>query len=45
MVTPIQLRGLGERRELPSGVQDGKRIWGILSVAERLWLKENSGIS
>jgi len=28
--------------ELPQrGPQGRKRIWGILSVAERLWLKEN----
>jgi len=40
-----RLRGLGERRELPQRgpgqSPNRKRIWGILSVAERLWLKEN----
>ena len=42
---PQPTRVFGERRELP---QRGpgqspcrKRIWGILSVSERLWLKEN----
>ena len=42
---PSRLGSLGERRELPQqglGRSPGqKRIWGILSVAERLWLKEN----
>ena len=42
---PSRLGGLGERRELPQrgpGRALGRnRIWGILSVAELLWLKEN----
>ena len=42
---PQPIRGSGERRELPQrspGRAAGRnRIWGILSVAELLWLKEN----
>ena len=43
---PPQLtRGSGEHRELPQrgpGQSPGrKRIWGIFSITERLWLKEN----
>jgi len=38
-------RGSGEHRELPQRgpgwIPGRKRIWGILSVAERLWLKKN----
>ena len=46
-VSPFRpIRGLGERCELPKQDLMGqslgrKRIWGILSVAERLLLKEN----
>ena len=42
---PSRLGGLEERRELPRRGPERspgrKRICGILSVAERLWLKEN----
>jgi len=42
---PQPTRESGEHRELPQrgpGQSLGrKRIWDILSVAERLWLKEN----
>jgi len=44
-LTSMHFCSLGERRELPQrgpGRSPGrKRIWGVLSVAERLWLKEN----
>jgi len=47
LIIPLSSRlgGLGERRELlqrgPGWSPGRKRIWGILSVAEGLWLKEN----
>ena len=42
---PSRLGSLGERRDLPQrgprGGAPAEIIWGILSVAERMWLKEN----